>query len=112
MTSLSTADGRLTLRPLLWSKRLHRQGVYLLAHSLSQRAVNDLVLLDTVLVAEFGADNNGLEMLAIANHFDVFTSKAILNIRFNGLGTKHDISGGLALGSQLVAASNHQQGRE
>jgi len=82
ITSLSTTDWRLLLGPLLRRKRAHRQRVYFLSHSLAKRAIDDLVLLDTILVAKLGAHDNGLKMLTVAGHFNVFAGKIVLNVSF------------------------------
>ena len=112
MTSLSTDARWLSFCPLLWRKRLHRQGMNLFAHSLAKCPVDNLVLLYPVLVPELGTDDDGFKMLAVAYDFDMFAGKAFLNVGLDGVGAEHGIRERLALGSQLVAASNHQQGRE
>jgi hypothetical protein len=58
-----------------------------LAHTFAKRAIDDLVLLDTILVAKLGADDDSLKVLAVASDFDVFTDEIFLNVRLYGLGS-------------------------
>jgi len=51
-----------------------------LAHTIAKRAIDNLMLLNTVLVAKLGADDDGLEMVAITDYLDVFARQAFLNI--------------------------------
>ena len=71
---------RLLIGPLLWSKCTHRKRVDFLAHTIAKRTIDNLMLLDTVLVAKLGADDHGLEMVAITDYLDVFARQAFLNI--------------------------------
>lgn len=87
ITSLSTTVRRLLLSPLFGRECTHRQGVNFLAHTFAKRAIDDLVLLDTILVAKLGADDDGLEVLTVTDDFDVFTDEIFQNVRLYGLGS-------------------------
>ncbi len=54
------------MRPLGWRERLHRESVNLLAHTVSQCAVDDLVALNTRLSVERSRDDHGLKVRTIA----------------------------------------------
>ena len=82
-----------------------------LPHAVAKRPIHNLMLLDAILVAKLRTDNNGFEMLAVPNHFNVIASEAFLDIRLDGLGRKHLFGNGVASGAQLVATSNQQQSR-
>src|SRR5688572_14266760 len=65
MRSLSTRA------PLLRGQRAHRQRVDLLAHALAERAVHQLMALHAILARERAGDDERLEMLAVADDFEV-----------------------------------------
>src|SRR5262249_47814121 len=68
-------------------QRLHRKCVDLLAHALTERRVHELVPLDAIPALEFLRHDDGLEMLAVADHLDVLASESRLNAllhAFNG----------------------------
>lgn len=54
------------MRPLGGRERLHREGVDLLPHTVSQCAVNDLVALNARLSVERSRDDHGLKVRTIA----------------------------------------------
>src|SRR5581483_11606030 len=80
---------RSVIRPLLRSESAHRKRVDLFAHALTQRAIDDLVLLHPALAAELGADDHSLEMMAIADHLDVFASQTALDVGPDLIRCKH-----------------------
>src|SRR5437867_7097504 len=54
-----------------------------MGHAIGQRVIHRLVLFDFRQSAEGGAGDDGLEMLAIANHFDVLASEPRLDRAFD-----------------------------
>lgn len=61
-----------------------------LPHPVAQGAVHQLVLLDPRFAAEFGADDDGLEVMAVAFHPDVIAGQMLLDVGLNVLGGDHD----------------------
>src|SRR5258706_227175 len=57
--------------PFLRRERLHRQRVDFLAHAIAQGRVDQLVALHAAPAFELARNDDRLEMLAIAGHFDV-----------------------------------------
>ena len=47
------------------------------------------MLLHLVLAAKRGADDHGLEMMAVTGHVDEFAFEALLNIGFDLFGSYH-----------------------
>ena len=86
--------------------------MYFLSHSLAKRAIDNLVLLDTILVAKLGAHDDGLKVLTVADYFDVFAGKIVLNVSLYRIGSKHIIGGRFELGGQLISARDDHEGRE
>src|SRR5437762_9505462 len=69
MRSLSTGA------PLLRRQRAHGECVDLLAHALTERAVNQLVPLHAVAAGELRRDDERLEVLPVARHLDVLAGE-------------------------------------
>src|SRR5471030_1102156 len=55
----------------VWGQGFHRQRVDFLAHAVAQRGVDQLVALDQTLADEGRRNDDGLEVLAVALHFEV-----------------------------------------
>ena len=72
-------------------ERLHRQGVYLLAHSIAQCRVNPLVAAHTGQAFKLRGHDGGKKVPAITLHFQVFTGQARGDERadFVGCGVGH-----------------------
>ena len=68
------------MRPLGGRERLHRKGVNFFAHTVAQRAVDDLVTLNTRFSAEGVRHDNGLEMCAIALDCKMFAIELFADI--------------------------------
>jgi len=60
-----------------------------LAHPIAQDLIHALMLLHHVFAAEFGADDNRVEMAAIAVHFDVVAFQAGGDVVLNLLRGNH-----------------------
>src|SRR5450755_826199 len=91
IASLSMLGLRRTLeRPLLRRQGLHRQRVDLFTHSVAERAVDELVLLDLGQSRKRGADDHRLEMLAVAGDLDMLAGESGLNRAFDVLRGDHD----------------------
>src|SRR5687767_13185262 len=75
--------------PLFRRERLHRERVYLLAHAIAQRAVDELVLPHLGETAKARADDDRLEMVAVAGDFDVIALEALLDALLDEIGI-HD----------------------
>jgi hypothetical protein len=85
--------------PVLGSERLHRQRVDFLAHPVAKHAVDGLVLLDPALAAKLGADDDCLEMMAVAGHFDVVAGKLFLDVGLDLFGGNHLVRSGQLVGA-------------
>ncbi len=68
------------MRPLGGRERLHRKGVNFFAHAVAQGAVDDLVTLNPRFSGERVADDNRLEMCAIAFDCKVFAIELFADI--------------------------------
>ena len=88
-------------------ERLHRQGVYLLAHSIAQGRVNPLVAAHTGQALKLRRHDGGKEVPAIALHFQVFAGQARGDERadFVGCGVGHGqiVAQALKVGLQASA---------
>jgi hypothetical protein len=70
----------LALRPVLRRQCLHRQRMDLLAHAIAKRLVDELMTLHAGLSNECFAHNHGLEVMTIADHFQVLTLEIVFDI--------------------------------
>ena len=70
------------------------------------------MLLHPRLAAEFGADDHGFEMMAVAGHFDVVAGELFLDVGLDLFGGDHAFDGYCASVTQLVAALEQRQGGE
>src|SRR5688572_4285154 len=64
------------LLPFFGRQRLHRERVDLLAHAIAERLVNQLVALHAALACERIGHHHRLEVLAVADDFDVLADEA------------------------------------
>src|SRR5690349_6583708 len=83
MRSLSTRF------PLLRCERAHRKRMDLLAHALAEHRIDKLVALHAIAARELVGNDQRLEMLAVADHFDVFARKSRGNALLDALGGDH-----------------------
>src|SRR5690606_29914743 len=83
MRSLSTG------LPLLRRERAHGERVDLLAHAIAQGGVNHLVALHAALALEGGRDDERLEVLAIADDFDMPALEAGGDALLDAFGIHH-----------------------
>src|SRR6185436_1448152 len=110
MISLSTKPvEKLSGSPVLGRQGLHRQRVDFLAHAIPESPVDDLVLLHARFTAEFRTHDHRLEMMAIANHFDVIACEAVPDIGPDLFRGNHSTPSSV---TQLVAVLEHRQGGE
>jgi hypothetical protein len=78
--------------PVFGGIGLHRQGVDLGVHAGAERVVDQAVLLHHVLAAKLGADDDGLEMLAVAIELDVIARQLLGDPAFDVFGGNHEIN--------------------
>src|SRR5437764_1265692 len=83
MRSLSTGF------PLLRRQRAHRQRVDFLAHALAERRIDELVALHAIASGELAGNDQRLEVLAIADDFDVLAGKSCLDAVLDALRSDH-----------------------
>src|SRR5262245_675534 len=104
MMSLST-------RRFLRGERAHRQRVDLLAHALAERGVDELVALDAALAAKRLADDERLEMLAVACDAHLAARQSLLDVAADVLGGHH-ASASACIRSSAAQASAPRPRRE
>src|SRR5256885_4217307 len=75
--------------PLLGRERAHRQRVDFLAHALAERRVHELVALHAVAPGELGRDDQRLEVLAVAQDFEVRAGEARPDALLDAFGRAH-----------------------
>jgi hypothetical protein len=81
MISLSTSAP-----PFLGRERLHRERVYVFAHALAERFVDELMLTHFREPSEKRAHDHRFEMATITGHFDVIALKAFFDALLDEIG--------------------------
>src|SRR5687768_14905198 len=88
--------------PFLGRQRLHGERVNFFTHAIAERPIHQLVALDAAFAGELAGDHDGLEMLAVADHFHVLAGETVFDALFNAFGGNH-------LGPQLVTGFEQQK---
>src|SRR5688500_14893005 len=75
--------------PLVRRQGPHGKRVDFLAHALAERAIDQLVALDAAFAGELRRDDHGLEVLAVADDFDVLAGESALDAALHAFGSDH-----------------------
>jgi hypothetical protein len=81
----------LTLRPIFGRQGLHGQRMDFLAHAIAQRLVYELMALHPGFSAEGFAHDHGLEVLTVADHFQMLALEMVFDIALYIVGSNQGV---------------------
>jgi hypothetical protein len=81
----------LALRPIFRGQGLHGQRMDFLAHAIAQRLVYELMALHPGFTTEGFAHDDGFEVLAVPDHFQMLALEMVFDIALYIFGSNQDV---------------------